>query len=99
MEKHLIEMVHNRAARYGEREVFRYREVGAKSYLHFTWNELTAITDNVAKSLLALGFGPKSNIGILSDNKPQWTMADLGILAIRAVVVPFFGSASRQQIK
>ena len=92
-------MVRNRAALYGTREVFRFREPGAKTYSSHTWEELVKISDNISKSLLALGFGPKSNIGIFSDNKPQWTMTDLGILAIRAVVVPFFGTASRQQIK
>ena len=92
-------MVRNRASRYGNREVFRFREPGAKVYSSYNWLELVEISDNVSKSLLALGFGPKSNIGIFSDNKPQWTLTDLGILALRGVVVPFFGTASRQQIK
>jgi long-chain acyl-CoA synthetase len=99
MEKHLVEMVRNRASRYGTREVLRFREPGTKDYKGYNWQELVTISDNVSKSLLSLGFGPKSNIGIFSDNKPQWTLADLGILAIRGVVVPFFGTASRQQIK
>lgn len=92
-------MVRNRAALYGTHEVFRFRNPGSKVYSSYNWKELTTLSDNVAKSLLALGFGPKSNIGIFSDNKPQWTIADLGILAIRGVVVPFFGTASKQQIK
>ncbi|MFZ4706897.1 MAG: AMP-dependent synthetase/ligase [Bacteroidales bacterium] len=99
MEKHLIEMVRNRAALYGTREVFRFRKPGTKVYSSYSWKELITISDNVAKSLLALGFAPNSNIGIFSDNKPEWTLADLGILAIRGVVVPFFGTASQQQIK
>jgi long-chain acyl-CoA synthetase len=99
MEKHLVEMVRNRATLYGSREVFRFRKSGTKVYSSYNWKELTTLSDNVAKSLLALGFGPKSNIGIFSDNKPQWTIADLGILAIRGVVVPIFGTASKQQIK
>ena len=89
----------NRAARYGAREVFRYKEPGAKEYKSYNWQELVSITDRVAKSLLALGFGPGSNIGIFSDNKPQWTFADLGILAVRGVTVPFFATASKQQLK
>ena len=99
MEKHLVAMMRNRAIHYGQREVFRYKEPGAKNYSSYNWQELSGITDRVAKSLLALGFGPKSNIGIFSDNKPQWTISDLGILAIRGVVVPFFATASQQQLK
>ena len=89
----------NRASRYGTREVFRFKETGAKDYKSYTWQELNNTTDRVAKSLLSLGFGPKSNIGIFSDNKPHWTFCDLGILAIRGVVVPFFSTASKQQLK
>lgn len=92
-------MMRNRATRYGKREVFRFREAGAKEYRSYNWQELVSITDRVAKSLLSLGFGTKSNIGIFSDNKPQWTFADLGVLAIRGVVVPFFATASKQQLK
>ncbi|MCX6284222.1 MAG: long-chain fatty acid--CoA ligase [Bacteroidetes bacterium] len=99
MEKHLVEMMHNSAARYGMREVFRYKESGAREYKSYNWQELSDITNRVAKSLLALGFGPGSNIGIFSDNKPQWTFSDLGILAVRGVSVPFFATASKPQLK
>ena len=99
MEKHLVHMMRNRAARYGRRKVFRYREPGSKEYKSYNWQELVSITDRLAKALLSLGFGPGSNLGIFSDNKPQWTLADLGILAIRGVVVPFFSTASKQQLK
>lgn len=99
MEKHLVHMMRNRAKRYGIREVFRYRYPGSEEYSSYSWLDLVTTTDRVAKALLSLGFGPGSNIGILSDNKPQWTFADLGILSIRAVVVPFFATTSRQQLK
>jgi len=99
MEKHLVHMMRNRAARYGSREVFRYREPGRKNYNSYNWQELVSITGLVSKALLSLGFGPGSNIGIFSDNKPQWTIADLGILGVRGVVVPFFATASRKQLK
>jgi len=99
MEKHLVEMMRNRAARYGTREVFRVRKPGTNEYRSYNWQELSGTTNRVAESLLAMGFGTRSNIGIFSDNRPQWTFADLGILAIRGVVVPFFATASKQQLK
>ena len=99
MEHHLVHMMHNRAARYGAREVFRFRETGRNEYRKYNWQELVSTTERIAKALLSLGFGPKSNIGIFSDNKPQWTLADLGILSIRGVVVPFFATASKQHLK
>ncbi len=98
MERHIVTMVRNRALRYGTREVLRYKDAGG-SYKSYNWQELVQLSNRVAKSLLTLGYGSKSNIGIFSDNKPEWTLADLGILATRAVTVPFFGTASKQQVK
>ncbi len=99
MEKHLVHMMRNRAGGYGTREVFRYRAPGTEEYSSYNWLELVSTTDRVAKALLSLGFGPGSNLGIFSDNKPQWTISDLGILSIRAAVVPFFATTSKQQLK
>ncbi len=99
MEQHLVQVLRNRAAQYTDREVFRFRPSGSKTYQSTTWKEVVLHVDEVALSLLSLGFGPKSNIGIFSANKPEWTIADLGIMAIRGVVVPFFSTASKTQVK
>jgi long-chain acyl-CoA synthetase len=38
-------------------------------------------------------------IGIFSNNRPEWSIADYGILGIRGVTVPFFGTATKEQVK
>jgi long-chain acyl-CoA synthetase len=38
-------------------------------------------------------------IGIFSNNRPEWSITDYGILAIRGVTVPFFGTATKEQVK
>ena len=99
MKEHIAHMVRNRAARLGPREVFRFRPVNEKEFKSYTWNEFTRDADKVSRALIALGYGHESHIGIFSDNRLEWTVSDIGILAIRAVVVPFFGTASRSQVK
>ncbi|NVO19756.1 MAG: long-chain fatty acid--CoA ligase [Bacteroidetes bacterium] len=99
VEKHLVEVVNNRAAKYGHKTVFRFREAGLESYSQYTWLQLADHIKSVSRSLLKLGFNATSRIGIFSDNRPEWTIADLGIMGIRGVVVPFFGNASIQQAK
>jgi long-chain acyl-CoA synthetase len=99
LEKHLVHMVRNRAAKYGTREVFRFREAGTNHYSSYTWQQFSNLSQKVSQALLSLGFGYGSNIGIFSDNRPEWTIADLGILGIRGVVVPFFSTASQHQVK
>jgi long-chain acyl-CoA synthetase len=99
MTEHIAHMVRDRASRYGSREVFRYREQTGGSFRSFSWNEFRNTADKVSKALLALGFGKGSPIGIFSDNRLEWTLSDVGILGIRGVVVPFFGTASGAQVK
>jgi len=92
-------MIRDRASRYGSREVFRYREKQGGVYTSFSWSAFSSDADRVSRALISLGFGHGSPIGIYSDNRIQWPITDIGILGIRAVVVPFFGSASASQIK
>ena len=54
---------------------------------------------NTAYSEIAMGYGYKSMIGIFSNNRLEWSITDYGILAIRGIVVPFFGTATKEQVK
>ncbi|MBE9467814.1 MAG: long-chain fatty acid--CoA ligase [Bacteroidetes bacterium] len=99
MNQHLANMVRERAKLYAERDVFIYKEGEETEYKKLSWNDLIKATDNVSKSLLSLGFGHESKIGIFSNNSEKWTISDLGILSIRGVVVPFFGTSSKHQVK
>ncbi len=99
MKQHISHMVRNRAERYGEREVFRFRKRNSKFYSSLNWKQLLADTDLVSKALISLGFGHEAMIGIFSENRAEWTIADLGILAIRGVVVPFYATSSATQAK
>ena len=44
----------------------------------------------VARGLIRLGHGPGDKVGLSSRNMPEWTQADLGILAARGVTVPLY---------
>lgn len=99
MKEHIAHLVRDRAASFGSREVFRYRDKKENVFKSYTWNEFTRDADKVSRALISLGFGHESHIGIFSDNRLEWTISDIGILGIRGVVVPFFGTASRSQVK
>jgi len=99
MKEHIAHMVRERAVRFGPKEAFRFRDRNDSEFKSFSWNEFTSETDKVSRALIALGFGHESLIGIFSDNRLEWTISDIGILAIRGVVVPFFGTASGAQVK
>ena len=45
---------------------------------------------NLARGLLKLGIGAGDRVMIISENRPEWTMADLAIMAIGAISVPAY---------
>ena len=99
MKQHIIHILKDRVKKYGDREVFRFRNKNEQEYSSINWNELNTEVDFVSKALLQLGFGYNSKIGIFGDNCPKWSFADYGIMAVRGVVVPFYGTATKEQVK
>lgn len=51
----------------------------------------------VAKALKAWGIGPGDRVAILSENRPEWTIADFAILLIGAVTVPIYATLTDEQ--
>jgi len=98
MENHIIRMFLNRAEKYGTREVFRYRD-NKKSYQSLNWAEVKEKVENVLNSLRSIDSGKGENVGIFSSNRLEWMVTDLAILANQGVVVPFYATASREQVK
>lgn len=99
MVNHLSHMVLDRAKKYQDRVVFRYQNQETNSIDTRDWNYFGQKTKEVSLALLSLGFGHDSKIGIFGNNRPEWTIADIGILSIRAIVVPFYGTSSHDQLK
>lgn len=99
MINHLAHMVLQRAKKYGERPVFKLLNEASGTLENLSWDFLASKTKEVSKALLSLGYSFESKIGIFANNRPEWTIADIGILSIRGIVVPFYGTSNRDQLK
>lgn len=97
MDSHIIPLFLKNAGKFAEKEVFRYRDK-QNNYQSINWNQLKAKVDNLLSSLHVLGLRKGDMVGIFSQNKPQWFMADLGIMAMGGVVVPFYATSSPDQL-
>ena len=69
------------------------RQWGAREALAFqgqrwTFAELAARVDAVAKGLLALGIGPGDSVALWMVNRPEWIDAMFAVMKIGAVLVP-----------
>jgi len=53
---------------------------------------------NVALGLAALGIRPGDRIALLSENRPEWSIADMAILSLGAVNVPIYTTQAIDQI-
>ena len=78
------------AARYAQRPVFWVKRGG--SYQSITWQQAQRTVESLATRLLGLGVNPGDRIAILSENRPEWAMADLAIQSAGAWTVPIYPS-------
>jgi long-chain acyl-CoA synthetase len=83
--------------RYGDREFMRYKSSG--KWLSLSFNEVARKVRQLALGLHALGFRAGDRIGIWSENRPEWNIADLAVLAIGAVDVPIYTTQARHEIE
>jgi long-chain acyl-CoA synthetase len=61
-------------------------------------DEFFATTVALADGLAGLGVRRGDRVLLLSDNRPEWHMADLAVLSLRAVDVPVYGTLTPEQI-
>ncbi len=57
-------------------------------YRHTTYAELHRLVHGVALGLSARGLPPQGRVAILSENRPEWAVAYLGICAAGGIAVP-----------
>jgi long-chain acyl-CoA synthetase len=62
-------------------------------------HELAERVRNVALGLYDLGLRPGDRLAILSENRPEWNLADLGALALGAVDAPIYATQAPSQVE
>jgi long-chain acyl-CoA synthetase len=55
-----------------------------------TWRDAADQVQRLARGLRALGLVPGDRVGLVSENRPEWVIADLAILAAGGVTVPAY---------
>jgi long-chain acyl-CoA synthetase len=60
-------------------------------------NELYRNVVGVARALKNCGINKGDRVAILSENRPEWTIADFACLLIGAVVVPIYATLTSEQ--
>lgn len=68
-------------------------------WVHVSANEFARRVQHIALGLKALGIEPGDRIGLISENRPDWSIADLAILSAGSVTVPLYTTQAVDQIE
>jgi len=59
-----------------------------------SWEDVELSVKSVARSLIDLGILKGDRVIILSENRPEWQIADLAIMSIGAITVPVYTTST-----
>ena len=59
-----------------------------------SWEDVELSVKSLAKSLIGLGVLKGDRVVILSENRPEWQIADLAIMSIGAITVPVYTTST-----
>jgi long-chain acyl-CoA synthetase len=85
------------ALKHGKQDALNHKVDGE-------WTNISAETfvervRNVALGLATFGIKPGDRIALISENRPEWSIADLAILSLGAINVPIYTTQEVDQIR
>ena len=78
-----------------DREAFRYPV--AEQWRSLTWRQAGERVRHIAAGLLALGIKREERVGILSNTRLEWVLADLGVLSAGAATTTVYPSSTAEE--
>ncbi len=85
----LAEMMFSRAAQWPDRPMLRHRAPDG-GWHGMDWGEFARHAAAAARGLLRAGVAPGDRVLIVSENRPEYPIAETALLAIRAIPVPAY---------
>ena len=74
------------------------RQPKGDTWSEFTYGQIGAEARKIASGLLALGIKQGDHIGIFSKNCYHWIIADLAIMMVGGVSIPFYPTVSGEEL-
>ena len=84
----LVSMFLSRAALRGDRPFLGYKY--DSEWYTISWAETARRVAGLAKNLKTMGLKKGDRVMLVSENRPEWCIADLGIMAAGCVTVPTY---------
>ena len=74
-------------------------EKRGKEWVRVPANEFVRRVRHIALGLADAGIQPKDRVALISENRPEWSLADLAILSLGAITVPLYTTQAVDQIE
>lgn len=87
----------NAVLKHGKPDALNHK-LGDK-WINITAESFVDRVRNVALGLADMGIKPGDRIALLSENRPEWSIADLAILSLGAINVPIYTTQAIDQIR
>jgi long-chain acyl-CoA synthetase len=68
-------------------------------YRGISFRNVRSTVERFALGLSSLGVKPGDMIGLISENRPEWVVADMGMMCLGAVSVPVYPTVTPKQIE
>jgi long-chain acyl-CoA synthetase len=84
----LVTLFFTRVAENDDKPFLKRKTAG--EWTSISWREAARQVAALADGLIALGLKPGDRVMLVSENRPEWCIADLGIMAAGCVTVPTY---------
>ncbi|MBD3290228.1 AMP-binding protein, partial [candidate division KSB1 bacterium] len=96
-DSNLVAMFRETVAKHGSKGALYQKRDGV--YQGFSYDEFDRRVRHFALGLASLGMQRGDRIALMSENRPEWVIADLGILSLGAINVPLYPTLTPKQIE
>src|SRR3989442_11637833 len=87
----------DQADRLTDRDAFKVKR--GEKWTGITWGEYRDAVRRVGGGLRSLGIDRGDRVALISLNRPEWHIADLGIQSLGGVTVPIYATNSPPQVE
>lgn len=93
----LVTMFAETVEKVGSKDALYQKNDGV--YQGFSYNEFGKRVRGFALGLASMGITRGDRVALMSENRPEWPIADLGILSLGAINVPLYPTLTPKQIE
>lgn len=91
--------IRKKAQQFQGKNAIYYKDLTLKTWVGISWTDFGDKIQNLSKALLHFGIKEHQNVAIFAENMPDWIIADIAIMSIRAVTVPIYATNSRKEVE